>query len=393
LAFKSNEPGVYVSAAVHAVVLAASLVAFSSAKKFEDVPEAIPVEMVTESELNQIVKGEKTAKPEDVKPRVDQTAPEPEQRPTPPIAEAQRDVPTPPPPLKRIPGPGDAEIPEPPKVAALPPPRPAPEPPRPPEPAPPAPPVRPTPPKPEAKPALTPEPPKPVANDAPEPPPPPQRPPQRQAEAKPETPEPPAPLPPRRPNIPPRVEEKPKPDQLAKLVETTRDVKPAPTPAARPRSGDENSQPATRYDPAAISKILASREPAQQRGSTAPAPVNRQSNLGSPTANAPKMSPNMSAQLNGLLIEQYKRCWTYIGTAQGREYQPQVSVSYSQSGGLVGRPVLRNPPSDPALKSLADSALRAVQRCNPLQIPAQYMPYYNEWKDLLLRFDPVEMMG
>ena len=101
----------------------------------------------------------------------------------------------------------------------------------------------------------------------------------------------------------------------------------------------------------------------------------------------------MSAQLNGLLIEQYKRCWTYIGTAQGREYQPQVSVSYSQSGGLVGRPVLRNPPSDPALRSLADSALRAVQRCNPLQIPAQYMPYYNEWKDLLLRFDPVEMMG
>jgi len=203
----------------------------------------------------------------------------------------------------------------------------------------------------------------------------------------------PAPLPPRRPNIPRKVEEKPKPDQLAKLVESTRDVKPEPS-TPRPRSGEEQSQPTTKYDPAAIKNLLTSKEPAQQRGSTGATP-NRQAALGAPTANAQRMSPSMSAQLNGLLIEQYKRCWSYIGTARSSEYQPQISVSYSQNGALVGRPVLRNPPSDPVLRSLADSAMRAVQnpRCNPLQIPAQYMPYYHEWKDLLLRFDPAEMMG
>ncbi len=389
--FRRNEPGIYVSAAVHIAVLAFSLVAFSSTQKFEDAQESIPVEMITESEMNQIMKGEKTAKPTDTKPKVDEKSEKAEQRPTPPIAEAKRDVPTPPPPLKRIPDPADDDVPEPPKVAVLPPPRPAPEVKPEPEPAPtpPTPPVRPPQPKAEPKP----EPPKPVVKEAAEPPPPPpQRPkpePQKQAEAKPEPEESePAPLPPRRPPALRKVEDKPKPDQLAKLEESTRDVKPTP----RPRSGEENNEPQRKYDPSAISELL-SKEPPQARRSTGPTPANRQANLGAPSASAPKMSPSMSAQLNGMLIEQYKRCWTYIGNAQGSQFQPQVSVSYSQSGGLVGRPSLRNRPTDPALQSLADSALRAVQRCNPLQIPAQYMPYYNEWKDLILRFDPNEMSG
>ncbi len=367
--FRRPEPGVVISAAVHAIVLLASLVAFSSTPKFEDAQESIPVEMITENEMNQIMKGERNAKPDNQKPRADVKSEQAEQTPAPPVKEAKVDIPTPPPPLKRLPDPAETETPEPPKLAALPPQRPAPE--VKPEPAPPEPPVRP----PQAKV----EPPKPVVKEAPEP--------VKQAEAKPEPEDTrPVPLPPRRPNLPRKVEEKPKPDELARLEETTRDVKPEP----RPRSGEESAEP-RKYDPTTISRIL-SKEPAQARASTGATP-SQQAALGSPTANAAKMSPNMSAQLNGLLIEQYKRCWTYIGNAQGREYQPQVTVSYSQSGGLIGRPVLHNPPSDPAMKSLAESAMRAVQRCNPLQIPAQFIPYYNEWKELLLRFDPLEMMG
>ena len=59
----------------------------------------------------------------------------------------------------------------------------------------------------------------------------------------------------------------------------------------------------------------------------------------------------------------------------------------------MGEPVLINPPSDPAMRSLAESALRAVRRCNPLRIPAQYAPYYDQWKGRVLRFDPVDMAG
>ena len=36
----------------------------------------------------------------------------------------------------------------------------------------------------------------------------------------------------------------------------------------------------------------------------------------------------------------------------------------------------------------AESALRAVRRCNPLRIPAQYQPFYDQWKDWVVGFDP-----
>jgi colicin import membrane protein len=35
--------------------------------------------------------------------------------------------------------------------------------------------------------------------------------------------------------------------------------------------------------------------------------------------------------------------------------------------------------------------MRAVRRCNPLRIPAQYQPFYEEWKARRVRFDPEEM--
>jgi len=74
-------------------------------------------------------------------------------------------------------------------------------------------------------------------------------------------------------------------------------------------------------------------------------------------------------------------------------YVPQISVEYTQQGGLVGQPVLRNPPGDPALRSLAESAMRAVRKCNPMRIPAQFQPFYEQWKARILRFDPTEMSG
>ncbi len=51
------------SSAMHAALLALLVFGFAIAPKFEDSPEAIPVETVSQSELNQIMNGEKDAKP------------------------------------------------------------------------------------------------------------------------------------------------------------------------------------------------------------------------------------------------------------------------------------------------------------------------------------------
>ena len=58
---------------------------------------------------------------------------------------------------------------------------------------------------------------------------------------------------------------------------------------------------------------------------------------------------------------------------------------------IIGIAEVIDRPSDPALASLAESAMRAVRACNPLRIPAQFAPYYNQWKSRAIAFDPEEM--
>jgi len=113
---------------------------------------------------------------------------------------------------------------------------------------------------------------------------------------------------------------------------------------------------------------------------------------GSPAASAAKMSPSLWDQFDGLLEEQYKRCWNFAGLGGQQKYVPEIHVQYSPDGSLIGQPVLLNPPSDQNLRNLAESAIRAVRRCDPLRIPAQYQPYYDQWKGRIVRFDPEEML-
>src|SRR5579871_1393240 len=82
---------------MHGAILAFILLGFAEAPKFEDNPEAIPVEIVSQAEPNQIMNGEKQAKPATRQAAAAETAPSP---PIPPpdlrTAEAQP-APEPPP--------------------------------------------------------------------------------------------------------------------------------------------------------------------------------------------------------------------------------------------------------------------------------------------------------
>ncbi len=386
------DKGLAVSASVHAALLVSTLVAFSDARRFDEAQEALPVEVVTAAELNQIMRGEKTAKPAE-KPatRAEQQADRVESKPEPPTEQASRDVPVPPPPLRREPDPGEAQErtppvptppPAPPRVAAVPP-----EPQRRPEPPAPTPPPRPEPPKAEAKPERPapekaepvpepprrPEPPKPEARPAPPPRP-------KPPEQKPPEPKPPEPKAAEKPK-----DDKPRLDQVAKLLEDRK--REEHKPAAKPRTG-ESEQPPSKYDPANIKRML-SREAPQQTASTG-REVSRTASLGTATASAQRMSPSLWGQLDGLLQEQYRECWNKLGF-DGQSYVPQIRVTYNADGSLAAQPVLVNPPSDPSQRSLADSAMRAVQKCNPLRIPPQFAPYHAQWKARTLRFDPEEM--
>ena len=368
-----SEPGVAVSGGVHVVALLLLIVTFTRPEQFDPTQETVPIETISDTEFNQVMQGEKTAsavRPEAL-PKVEQVDPTPEVKPTPPTPDATKTVTPPPPP----------PTPEPVKQET-PPPAPEPQPVAQEQPpTPPTPPTRPTP-----APSV-PTPPERVDADAepvaPKPVPEPPRPPTRVAEAK--------PVPPVKPHPVPKPPKVPKPDQLAKLLDTDPAEQPVPKPVRTPtkRASDEPSDSHT-FDLTDISRLLSHDTPAQKASTGRE--QSKLASLGSPTAHAEKMAPSLWGQLDGLMEEQYRQCWSYLGLSPGK-YVPQIRVTYDESGGLSADPVLVNPPTDPGLKTLAESALRAVRRCNPLRIPAQYAPYYDEWKGRVLRFDPQEMAG
>ena len=58
-----TKAGLYASAAMHAALLAFLVFGFAIAPKFDDAGESIPVETVSQNQFNQIMKGERDAKP------------------------------------------------------------------------------------------------------------------------------------------------------------------------------------------------------------------------------------------------------------------------------------------------------------------------------------------
>jgi outer membrane biosynthesis protein TonB len=311
------------SAALHGALLAMILLGLASAPRFADNPEAIPIETVSLSDLNQIANGEKDAKP------APQPAPAP---PEPPPDLRASTEPTPPP--EPTPAP-------PPKPEAAPPP-----------PTPTPPPKAETPPPPKAETAPTPEP------------------------LPPERPEPPAP---------------PKATTQQATVQPPVRPKFADSPPERPKEpAPEKPKPQRNFDPNSIAKLIG------QAKTATPAPTQTAALTpqGLPHHDAPHMSMSMASALDAWLTESYLNCWTPPPSMpDGDTYVAQIKVVFNPDGSLSGRPVLLNPPSDRAWRAHAESAMRAVRKCDPLKVPAQYMPYFDQWKIETIHFDPRETQG
>ncbi|MGD9542868.1 MAG: cell envelope biogenesis protein TolA [Methylocystis sp.] len=365
-----SEPGFPLSSAIHVGLLLAALVLFSESEKF-DVVEIAPVDLVTDSELTQIMKGEKTARDVKPTPRVDKVAPETETKPEPPLAEAKKDIATPLPPARPLPQPNaDETPPTPPKrVAALPP---KPEPP-----------PKPAEKQPEPKPAAKPKAAAPEAQ-------------KKESEQKdPDDAEIVKPKPPARPKPDNSAKdaaarEKPKErlkiDEVAKLLESKKtQQKPKPDTSigelaekavkeSKPKSGDEHA-PKTKFDAASISKLL-SREAPQRKAATGRA--TQTAALGAPTGSAAKMSVSMEARIAAYIHDHYYPCWASGLSLGGQSYAPVVEFHLSREGELEGRPKLLNASATPTEHARGEQAMQAVRRCSPMRIPPEFMPYYEE---------------
>jgi hypothetical protein len=137
--------------------------------------------------------------------------------------------------------------------------------------------------------------------------------------------------------------------------------KPPPQPPARP--------------------IVAAAFPVPPPAAPAPPPV--------PIEPPAHMTPAQQANFDAWLIKTYLSCWRPAPLpADADLYVAQVRLAFNPDGSLSKPAKLVNPPSDPALKPQAKSVMLAVQNCNPLPIPAQYRPFYEQWKTKSIHFNP-----
>jgi hypothetical protein len=101
-----------------------------------------------------------------------------------------------------------------------------------------------------------------------------------------------------------------------------------------------------------------------------------------------RMTSAQQAGFDTWLIKTYLACWKPARQpADADVYVAQMRLAYNPDGSL-SKAKLVNPPSDPALKPQANSVLAAVKSCNPLSVPAQYRPFYEQWKTKTIHFDP-----
>jgi hypothetical protein len=106
-------------------------------------------------------------------------------------------------------------------------------------------------------------------------------------------------------------------------------------------------------------------------------------------APAPALLAPRDATLDAWFVKAYLRCWAPpTNLPAGEKYSAQVRVIHNSDGSILSPPVLVNPPSDPEWRPFADSALRAVTKCSPLQVPAQYAARFDQWRKLSLHFSP-----
>ncbi|WP_018700412.1 TonB C-terminal domain-containing protein [Amorphus coralli] len=318
--------GLIVSVAGHGAILLWSVIAWPDAESFAAKPiEALPIELVTIGEVTDISMGSPTAPVEpEPKPEVESVESESE-------AESAGETETP------ADSPAERENPSTAESAA---PLPSEEPEAP------------------AEEAAEPE-----AESEPEPEPAPQE------EVQPE----------------PEPEPQPEPEQQAEAEPTpSTDVVPRARPTPPPRRQQPTQSAASQsnesFDADRISALLNKVEPSGGGSGASQASAG----IRSDGTNAAMTMTELDA-----LRAQIQRCWNPPIGAQGAEdLIVTVQMALNQNGTVSGSPTITNSSSNPFFQAAADSARRAVLRCQPYNLPLEK---YDTWREVRVTFDPRDL--
>ena len=88
---------------------------------------------------------------------------------------------------------------------------------------------------------------------------------------------------------------------------------------------------------------------------------------------------------------QISSCWNPpIGAMDADGLKVRLQMFLNRDGTVAKPPKILNSSSNPFFRAAANSARRAVLRCQPYRLPASK---YDAWEEVIVNFDPREMLG
>jgi colicin import membrane protein len=111
--------------------------------------------------------------------------------------------------------------------------------------------------------------------------------------------------------------------------------------------------------------------------------------LGAPEGRDQQLSASELAILAQIIKSCVQSKWNVLGGGESAQNtQVKLRLRFNPDGRLAAEPQIMNPQNTPYFLAVRDSALRAVQACEPYSLPPAK---YDFWKDIVLNFDPRDM--
>ena len=191
----------------------------------------------------------------------------------------------------------------------------------------------------------------------------------------------------------PEPEPLPDPEPKPEAQEKVEDDPDPPIPAPRPKPRVElakKPEPKRKPQQDRLAAILRNVEKLQEdtpRERTAEPKQKQRS------AVAAETSQPMTISEIDAIRRQIERCWNVpAGARDAENLVVSMRVVLNPDGSVRRAEILDVPrmTQDPFYRTAAESALRAVKRCSPLQVPPRK---YTIWREMTLTFNPREMFG
>ena len=168
-----------------------------------------------------------------------------------------------------------------------------------------------------------------------------------------------------------------------------------PTPAKtplKPKAASPAKAPPSPLDASSLASLIDKSLPKAAKKPLDTSKLAKDLNAAAPTRAT--IDPRAAATLAQAIRAQVAPCWNPpTGGRDVRRMTVVVSVQYNRDGRVIGLPVAGTPSGTTAAnadyaRAFAETARRAVLRCQPLKLPAEL---YELWGSVEINFDPEEM--